>query len=148
MLSFDQISKTMTDADIKPSVQRIKILEYLISCNCHPTADQTYVRLSEMNLGISKATVYNTLNLFANKNLVRTLTVDNNEKRYDATLKDHGHFICESCDHIINFSVDSDKTSTTETTELEGYTVKQRDVYYRGICKKCLEKKEVDGYER
>lgn len=148
MLSFDQISKIMTDSDIKPSVQRIKILEYLINCNCHPTADQAYSSLSERNLGISKATVYNTLNLFANKNLVRILNMDNNEKRYDVILNDHGHFICESCAMITNFGIDAGKVFTAETTELNGYMVRQRDIYYRGICQKCLKIKEVDSYER
>ena len=64
MVSFDKLTNLLKGADITPSVQRIKVLEYLFNCKIHPTADRIYKALKDQSAGISLATVYNTLKLF------------------------------------------------------------------------------------
>jgi len=138
MISFDHVAKQIAAAGIVPSVQRIKIMEYLCEHKGHPTADQIYRHLKQKGLKISKATVYNTLNLMAEKGLARVLTMDDNENRFDVITYEHGHFICEKCGTIFDFDVDIDKAVPSKSNGLEGCEVKQRDVYYKGICSKCL----------
>ncbi len=138
MISFDQISKQIAQAGITPSVQRIKILEYLHECQCHPTADRIFNELKERGLDISKATVYNTLNLFAHKGLVRILTTTDNENRFDIIMHDHGHFICEKCGAIFDFDIDIDKDVQVSADSLFDCKVRQRDVYFKGVCQKCI----------
>ena len=138
MISFDRITKQMTTAGIVPSVQRIKIMEYLLTCRCHPTADQIYCDLNANDPVISKATVYNTLKLFAQKGLVRVLTMEDNENRFDIVTHDHGHFICEKCGAIFDFEIDTDKTVQAASSGLKEYRIHQKDIYFKGICPKCL----------
>ena len=141
-MSFDKISRTIAQAGITPSVQRIKILEYLHECQCHPTADKIFSELKNRSLGISKATVYNTLNLFAKKGLVRVLITQDNENRFDILTHDHGHFVCDECGKIFDFDIDIDKTVKVLSGSLDDYWVNQKDIYFKGVCKKCIVKKQ------
>ena len=135
MNSFDTLSKILSENDIKPSIQRIKILEYLIENRVHPTADNVYLYLKQKMNFVSKATVYNTLALFAEKGMVRVLTFENNENRYDINVLDHGHFICETCGNVEDFQINLEDV---KTPELDQYNIFQKDVYFKGICPKCL----------
>ena len=62
-------------------------------------------------------------------------TIEDNETRYDIELENHGHFKCESCGTIYNFSTDID---SLQVEGLDDFKVNDRNVYYNGICPKCL----------
>ena len=55
----------LLEYNIKPSMQRIAIMEYLMEHRTHPSADEIYTALSPSMPTLSKTTVYNTLKLFA-----------------------------------------------------------------------------------
>lgn len=137
MKSFDFISQQMTRAGISASVPRMKIMEFLIEHQDHPTAEQIYQELTQKGLSISKATVYNTLRLFEERGIVRVLAMEDNENRFDIIMHDHGHFICEQCGTIFDFDIDTDKFCSMATDELKHCSVKQKDVYFKGVCSKC-----------
>lgn len=82
--------------------------------------------------------MYNTLALFAEKELLKVLTVENGEKRYDISTADHGHFICHSCGKIYDFEIDARRLAEAG---LDGFCITDRDVYFRGICPSCLSNK-------
>ena len=125
--------------NIAPSYQRIMILKYLAENQNHPTADQIYGALRVSIPTLSKATVYNTLNLFAEFGLVRILSVEDNETRYDVVVQNHGHFKCSSCGSITNFAVNIDRFVTED---LQGFQITQKNVYFNGRCPNCLAKAE------
>ena len=77
-----------------------------------------------------------TLNLFVEKNIVNVLVIEENETRYDAYLKLHGHFKCEKCGNIYDIEVESD---TLDFAELEGYEIKEKHIYFKGVCRHCSE---------
>ena len=80
---------------IKPSIQRIEILEYLMDNRIHPNVEAIYSELVDKMPTLSKATVYNTLDLFAKNGLTNRLFIEPNEVRYDIRTDIHGHFKCE-----------------------------------------------------
>ncbi|MDW7739148.1 MAG: Fur family transcriptional regulator [Bacillota bacterium] len=132
---YKDLSNTLKDKNIRPSIQRIKIFEYLIKNSCHPTVDQIFKDLQSEIPTISKTTIYNTLNLFLEAGLVQVLTIEENETRYDIITETHGHFKCEECGSIFNFSI---KVDLIDTKELTGFKVFDRNVYFKGVCPKCL----------
>ena len=77
---------------ILPTPQRIEVAEILLSRPQHLSADQIIDRLREAGSGVSKATVYNTLNLFSERGIVREVMVDPVRKFYDSTTRPHHHF--------------------------------------------------------
>jgi Fe2+ or Zn2+ uptake regulation protein len=84
---------------------------------------------------LSRATVYNTMALFLGAKLVRVIPIDDNETRYDIVTHNHGHFKCESCGSIHNFSIDFDGFVTEG---LDGFRIEDKNVYFRGRCPACL----------
>lgn len=61
---------------VKPSLQRLAIMEYLMTHRTHPTADEIFNALSPSMPTLSKTTVYNTLKLFAEQGAVLSLDID------------------------------------------------------------------------
>ncbi|MGZ5491385.1 MAG: Fur family transcriptional regulator [Nitrososphaeraceae archaeon] len=132
---IDNLVKTLVEKNIKPSYQRIKILEYLITKRNHPTVDKIFNDLIKEIPTLSKATVYNTLDLFKKANLAIVVTIENNETRYDAKVASHGHFKCENCGNIYDFDVNIDNLPVDS---LEHFKINEKNVYFKGVCPKCL----------
>ncbi len=88
--------KTLTELfeqyGILPTNQRLHIASVLLSTHQHLSAEQVLERVNRSGKKVSKATVYNTLNLFANKGLVLELMVDSNKVFYDSNTAPHHHF--------------------------------------------------------
>ena len=82
---FDQHS-------ILPTPQRVEIAAILLDKPQHMSAEQIIEHLKLAGSGVSKATVYNTLNLFSERGLVREVMVDPVRKFYDSTTHPHHHF--------------------------------------------------------
>jgi Fe2+ or Zn2+ uptake regulation protein len=137
-MSFDNVSEYLKNHDIKPSYQRIKIFEYLYHSYQHPKVDTIFKALSGEIPTLSKTTVYNTLNLFIDKGIVNIVTIEENETRYDANISIHGHFKCEKCDDVIDFDADVINMNTNLN---ENYKINQRDIFFRGICEKCMKER-------
>lgn len=62
--------------NIKPSVQRIAIMDYLLAHKTHPCIDEIYMALCDDIPTLSKTTVYNTLKLFVEHGAALMLTID------------------------------------------------------------------------
>jgi Fur family iron response transcriptional regulator len=77
--------------DINPTHQRIEIAHALFSQATHLSADQILAKVNEHHSETSKATVYNTLNLFVEKRLIREVIVDPTKVFYDPNTEPHHH---------------------------------------------------------
>ena len=128
-------AKYLTDNRLKVSYPRVKILEYLDTNRTHPTADEIYNELVKEVNTLSKTTIYNTMNAFSKAGIVRALTLDNNQTRYDFTTHDHGHFKCRKCGKIIDFYLNS-----LDVPEISNFVIEEKNVYLMGVCDFCLEK--------
>lgn len=78
-------------AGITPTHQRVKIGEVLFSRQQHLSAEQVMIAVNLEDEGVSKATVYNTLGVFAQHGLVREVIVDPSKVFYDSNLNKHHH---------------------------------------------------------
>ena len=77
---------------ILPTPQRIEVAEILLEKPQHLSAEQIIERLRDAGSSVSKATVYNTLNLFAQRGVVKECMVDPVRKFYDSATHAHHHF--------------------------------------------------------
>ena len=78
--------------DIQPSAQRVAVASYALTTTDHPSADEVWERVRRTFPMVSRATVYNTLNLFCERGLLRTVEVDPTRQYYDPTIEPHHHF--------------------------------------------------------
>jgi Fur family iron response transcriptional regulator len=77
---------------IRPTSQRLKVAEILLTTPRHLTAEQILATLRASSGHVSKATVYNTLNLFVRQGLAREIHADPERCVYDSTMAPHHHF--------------------------------------------------------
>ena len=133
--SQDRIRQVLVERGIRPSYQRMRILEYMIGSREHPSVDQVYRDLLPHIPTLSKTTVYNTLALFRDQGLVVVLAVGENEFRYDTTLRgSHAHFFCRSCGTLEDIDLTEDLPLCPGLPE---YRIELTQVYMRGICHSC-----------
>ena len=77
---------------IRPTAQRVMVAELLLTAPRHMTAEQILGCLRQADGRVSKATVYNTLNLFVAEGLAREVHADPERCVYDSTMAPHHHF--------------------------------------------------------
>lgn len=123
---------------IRASHQRLLILDYLVVNRSHPTADDIYQAVKLKDPILSQATVYNTLNLFVEKNIISELDFNETRKRFDFFSQVHAHFVCDNCKEIIDLDLDESKLNFEE---LKDYDINLIDLTIRGICPSCKENK-------
>lgn len=123
---------------IKPSVQRIAIMDYLLKHRTHPCIDEIYMALCSEIPTLSKTTVYNTLKLFVEHGAAKMLTIDERNACFDADTTMHAHFQCKVCGKIYDIQLE-EITSAIKLLEKEGYAVEEANRYYKGICPHCAE---------
>ena len=87
---------------IHPTAQRIRIAELLFAREQHLTAEQVIRLLGKDGTRVSKATVYNTLNLFADKGLLKAFSVDGERGLFDSNTLPHHHFHIEGAGELID----------------------------------------------
>jgi len=137
MNSYIQIHKYLLQYQIKPSVQRTAVLDFLINNRIHPTVDDIYTALSPEMPTLSKTTVYNTLDLFVQKGAVQMLLIDEKNARYDADISKHGHFICKNCGKV--YDIFNLKPELFELPKLQQFSIDSVEISYSGICNTCKE---------
>jgi len=77
---------------ILPTPQRVEVAEVLLVRPQHMSAEQIIDRLHQLGSSVSKATVYNTLNLFGERGIVKEVMADPIRKFYDSSTHSHHHF--------------------------------------------------------
>jgi len=87
-----KVERKLLDHGIKPTPQRMEIGMVLLPKPRHMSADQILKSLRDAGNPISKATVYNTLNLFSRCGVVREVAIDPAHLVYDSTVRPHHHF--------------------------------------------------------
>lgn len=142
--TFEKLKQELTQKNIKLSHQRLKVLEYLTQNHCHPTADMIFTGLLEDIPTLSKTTVYNTLHILVQSGLVRAITTEDKESRYDIAAENHGHFKCESCENIFDFPIEMD---CLVSRDLSKFKINEKNIYFKGLCPGCLAiiNKQVKG---
>jgi Fe2+ or Zn2+ uptake regulation protein len=142
--SNERYHQKLIEKGIQSSFQRIQVLKYLYECEGHANAEEIYQALHGEIPTLSRTTIYNTLKLFLENGLVRVISIDGVEKRYDAILADHGHFKCENCGKIFNFPVEMNRIPLQG---LDGFQVTEKNVFFNGLCPDCIQTKDQKGIQ-
>jgi len=119
--SLVDVIELMREKGISPTRQRTEIAQAIFVKPQHVSADQVLSLVNKRHHNVSKATVYNTLGLFARKGLVREVIVDPNKVFYDTTTSPHHHFYNMDTGELQD--VDMDSLVLTELPALPEGTV-------------------------
>ncbi|MCK5031441.1 MAG: transcriptional repressor [Thermoplasmatales archaeon] len=134
---FEEYVKLLKENSLKITPQRLEILKYLDEHRTHPTVDEIYCALKEKTPSLSKTTVYNSVDALRDHGIIQSITISGSEQRYDYKHGMHHHFLCKKCGRIIDIDVECPNIDKM----LEcGHSVEEVHGYFKGICKKCMEK--------
>ena len=124
---------------IKPSVQRIAIMDYLLKHHTHPCIDEIYVALCTDIPTLSKTTVYNTLKLFVDHGAARMLTIYERNACFDGATSVHAHFQCKICGKITDVPFHHpEESEDMKHLRENGYQIDEIHRYYKGVCPNCI----------
>ena len=91
-MNREEIAHLLERHDVTPTQQRLDVGEVILATPQHSSADQIIAECKARGFRVSKATVYNTLHLFCERGLLRTVNVDPERQFYDPTVRAHHHF--------------------------------------------------------
>ena len=115
---------------IKPSAQRVAIAAYVLHTDAHPSADEVWTEVQKTFPMVSRATVYNTLNLFVEKGLLQELVLTEGRLVFDPNTSRHHHLIDERTGRI--YDVPWHHVQVSRVDEIEGFDINDYQVLLRG----------------
>ncbi len=125
-------AQKLKENGIRPSLTRVIIYDYLREHRTHPTVDEIYKALAPTAPTLSKTTVYNTVKLLSSEGVIKMLTIEEQQARFDADTEHHGHFLCDCCKKVYDFSV-----NVPEDSLPDGFITATKEIFYTGTCKDC-----------
>jgi len=135
-VSKTDIIEKIRSSGLKPTPQRITILENLYSRKDHPSAESVYQSLREKHPTLSLNTVYMNLMSFAEKGIILKINALHNSARFDGDMSPHHHFVCIRCKKVIDMhNVGIPKIEPPK--ELGIATIFSLYLRLNGICENC-----------
>lgn len=131
----DEAYRRLADSGIRPSLQRLEIMRFLLNHKTHPTVDDVYRGLCGKIHTLSRTTVYNTLRMFYERHAAQMITIDEHRVCYDGDVTPHVHFFCTRCGRV--FDMAGVEAPACKRADMDGFLVEDTQLYYRGICPEC-----------
>ena len=138
-------AERLREKGVVPTVQRVAIWEYLQSRSDHPTAEEIYEVLSVDFPSLSRATVYNTLELLWKLGEIQQLIIADRRAHYDPNPNPHHHFYCWRCGRLLDVEV---TCPFAERGQVEGNRVEAVQACFYGTCSDCLKEEEAELQEK
>jgi Fur family transcriptional regulator, iron response regulator len=132
-VQLDVVEK-LTQKGIRASAQRVAIAQQVLFSTAHPSAEQVLALVRRRFPQVSRATVYNTLNLLVEKGLLRALTLQEGNLVFDAKVEAHHHFIDESTGKV--YDIPWGDLVVENVQALKGFDVTEYQVVLRGRSRK------------
>lgn len=147
----EQFKSLLKQNGLKVTTQRVAILEVLSSRpGKHLTAEEIYDYVKKKYPEIGIATVYRTIQVLSELNLIDKLNLDDGYVRYEISkgkkedaCHHHHHLICLDCGDIYAFQDDLLETLEERINETMGFLVADHEVKLYGHCKKCRANKSI-----
>lgn len=129
---------------IKPSVQRIAVMKYLLTHKTHPTVEEIYDALHGEISTLSKTTIYNTLKLFVERGAALQLNIEDKCVHFDGDISAHAHFMCQHCGMIYDiFPSKMPIINELSSLEFGSHNIQNVQLNLTGVCEKCMKKQKV-----
>ncbi len=138
-LAKDNFTKYLKSGSYRITPERFVILEAVMNYDGHFDADELFFQVKTSGQKVSRATVYNTLDLLQDCGLISKYRFGENHSRYEKAFgrPHHHHLICLECGDIIEFVNDRIEKIQKEVSNENKFKVQTSTLQIFGICSKC-----------
>lgn len=119
------------------SKQRAEILRIITNSDKHLTAEEIFIQCKNEGTNISIATVYRNLKILLKQGAIKKLQITGEPDRFDKTVNEHDHVVCEKCGEIQDIYLEDLKEILESKT---GMKINSYSLCMKYICPKCLNK--------
>ena len=106
-MKMQQLIAKLHDKGYKATPQRLAICKFILSSKNHPTADQIYQEVKKKHPTMSLATVYQTLHLLSEIEMLQELGFSDGISKYDPDISPHINIVCKKCGKIQDHKTES-----------------------------------------
>jgi len=140
----DLFAKYLEEKKLRKTPERFALLEEIYTRNDHFDAEQLYIDMKTKNFKVSRATVYNTLEILAECDLIRKHHFGQNlsyfEKSY--SYRQHDHIICTECNKILEFCDPRIQSIRDIVGEHHNFNIQFHSLNFYGTCSDCTANKK------
>lgn len=123
------------------------ILRLLKEDTSHPNAEDIFNKVRVEYPHVSLKTVYNTLDLLSENNIIQELVIEPRKKRYCPDPAPHNHLLCTSCKKVVD--VFQDIPVKLNKRHFKGFRIDRSQITFRGICPDCqVDESKIDNNRR
>jgi Fur family peroxide stress response transcriptional regulator len=139
--SDESIIEALRRKGYKATPQRIAVCRFALSSREHPTAQRIYSEIKKVHPTVSLATVYQTLQILKELDLIQELSFPRGQTRFDSYMKPHINLACLQCGNIIDLDDITAREIVTNVIKAANFNVTGQRLDIYGICQECRRKK-------
>ena len=131
--------------NLRKTNERFRIIDEVYSRSDHFDAESLYIELKKKKLNVSRATVYNTLELLVACDLIKKHQFGKNQAQYEKSYgyKQHDHVICVDCRKVVEFCDPRIQQIKTMMGELLNFKITHHALNLYGVCGSCQKQREI-----
>ena len=129
----------LKDENLKMTPQRVEVFRQVCDSNEHQESEEIFISLRKRDVNISRATVYRTMDILYQHDLVQRMDIGDGKWRYEHWLdcNQHDHLICIRCGTIVEFINTQIEEIQNDVAEKFDYELVRHVHQLFGLCKQC-----------
>ena len=135
-----RLADYLISRNLRKTPERFEILRSTLECKGHFDVELLYKMLERKGYHVSKATIYNTLEILSEAGMLRKLLFDTHQAMYELADDTHAHLVCTQCGKIKEIKIDLSGNGIKDEN-IPGFSISYTSICVYGICEECLRKR-------
>jgi Fur family ferric uptake transcriptional regulator len=137
--NVEEILSQLKEKGYRNTPQRKAIVEVVLSCKHHLNSEEIYLKVKETHKDIGLATVYRTLTMLDELNVIKKNNFDDGCIRYELNSQEHHHhhLICSKCGKVIEVMDDLLEDLEKRIETKFNFVIRDHNLKFYGLCSEC-----------